>query len=345
MTRRLAVGWPQHHWTWLLRTADRSRAADVPPADDLVFASAGWNLTSNVLSLPRQAAKKHLDVLVTQNFAAPTRTPQVTVIFDVIFESNPEYFTRSERAYLSFIKPLLRWSQKVVTISESSRDQLSALGYLRPWHECTVVPCGVDERFFQDVDRDEVARVRSHYRLPDRFVLYVGRLNARKNLGLLIEAASRLRDTGAGLVIVGNPDGATEDYPAIAERFGIGGRTQFLGSVPDADLVPLYSAATVSAYLSRREGFGLPVLEAMACGTPVVASDESALREVGGDVPIYVDPSSASATAEALDQMLASRELRQERSARGRIRARQFTWDRSADSLVKVIESAVVPKS
>ena len=336
---RLAAGWPQHHWTWFLKNRDRARAAEIPPGHDSVFASFGWNLLSNALVLPRHVARRQLDVLVTQYFAAPTATPQVAVIHDIIFEPHPELFTRRERAYLGMIKPLLRWANTVVTVSEASHEQLQQYGYLRPGQRCVVIPNGVNDRFFNEIDGKSIDRVRSRYDLPARYLLYVGRLNARKNLPRLIESVTRLRDQEIGLVLAGRSEGAAEDYAGFARKLGIEHRVRFLGSVPDEDLHPLYSAATAFVYLSKREGFGLPPLEAMAAEIPVVVSNEPALKEVGGDVPLYVNPEDGGDVVRTLDRVIENRDLRQERAALGRARARLFTWDRTVDALAKVLES------
>jgi len=328
-----------HQWTWLLKRADRERAGALPGGQEVVFRSAGWNLLSNTLVLPGLTSRCRLDALVTQYFAAPTRTPQITVVHDIIFEPHPEFFTRRERLYLGCIKPLLRLADTVVTVSEASRQDLQRYGYLRPGQSCAVIPNGVDDRFFEPVSDDRRHEVRRKFALPDRFLLYVGRLNARKNLDRLIESFSQMRDRSVTLVLAGRTDGAADDYPELAESRGVADRVRFLGSVPDDDLQPLYSLATLFVYLSKREGFGLPPLEALATGVPVVASDEVALREVCAGAATYVIPDDTAAVAAVLDRLLDDTDARDRQAAMGRARAREFTWDRTAAGLVAALDA------
>ena len=334
---RFKTAQPNHRWVCFFRRCDRTSTFELPPCDQAVFSSVGWNLLSNVLLLPRHVSRLGLDVVLTQNFAVPAKVPQVTVVHDVIFESNPSFFTWQERAYLGFIKPLLRWASVVVTISEASRSELCRFGYLRSNQECVVVPPGVSQRFLSLIPPSETARIRERYALPARFVLYVGRLNARKNVGRLIESMAQIEDRSVGLVLAGRAEGATENYAVVAARSGLGHRAAFLGSVPDEDLPALYASAAAVAYLSEHEGFGLPPLEAMAVGVPVVAAPAQAVREVCGDVPFYASPSDEDEITRTLNDVLARPSALTRRIADGRRRARGFTWDRTAALLADIL--------
>jgi glycosyltransferase involved in cell wall biosynthesis len=337
ITTRFKAAAADQDWTFFFRRGDRVHASNVPPCDQAVFASAGWNLLSNALVLPRHVASLGLDVLLTHYFAAPARVPQVTVVYDIIFESNPELFTRKERAYLSFIKPLLRSASVVVTISEQSRSQLTRFGYLGRGQECVVVPPGIDRQFLEPVPVTEISRVRDHYELPARFVLYVGRLNKRKNVGELIAAMAQIKDRSVQLVLAGRADGATEDYASLADQLGLADRVQFLDSVPDEDLASLYASSAVFAYLSEHEGFGLPPVEAMGVGVPVIVAETPVGREVYGDVPFYVAVSDIGEIARTLDDVLAEPRDIGPRLTRGQRRAGTYTWDRTTASLIDVL--------
>ena len=339
ITTRFKAAAADHNWTFFFRRGDRAHSSDVPPCDQAVFASAGWNLLSNLLVLPRHVSSLGLDVLLTHYFAVPARVPQVTVVYDIIFESNPELFTRRERAYLSCIKPLLRSASLVVTISEESRSQLARFGYLGRGQECVVVPPGIDRQFLEPIPATDISRVRDRYALPARFVLYVGRLNTRKNVGKLIAAMAQIKDRSVQLVLAGRAEGATEDYAALAAQLGLVDRVQFLGSVPDEDLASLYASSAALAYLSEHEGFGLPAVEAMGVGVPVVVAETPVGREVYGDVPFYVAVSDIGEIARTLDDVLAEPRGLGPRLTVGQHRAGTYTWDRTTASLIDVLVS------
>jgi glycosyltransferase involved in cell wall biosynthesis len=202
----------------------------------------------------------------------------------------------------------------------------------------TVVSRGVDPRFQPARDSEPMAAVKQRYRLPDRFILYVGTIEPRKNLPRLIGAYRRLREEGVrhGLVIAGGRGWLCDDVFEAAGRDGLGEHIVFTGHVDEDDLLALYQSADVFAYPSLYEGFGLPVLEAMACGVPVVCSDRGSLPEAAGDAALLVDPTDESAMAAALARALHDDDLRREMVDRGLRRAREFTWDRVARGFLSV---------
>ncbi len=204
----------------------------------------------------------------------------------------------------------------------------------------TVVSRGVDPRFQTARHLEPIAAVKRKYRLPDRFILYVGTLEPRKNLARLIGAYRRLREEGAchALVIAGARGWLCDDVFEAAGRDGLREHIIFTGHVGEDDLLALYQSADVFAYPSLYEGFGLPVLEAMACGVPVVCSDRGSLPEAAGDAALLVDPTDESAIAAALARALRDDDLRRELVARGLRRAREFTWDRVARSFLSVYQ-------
>jgi glycosyltransferase involved in cell wall biosynthesis len=204
----------------------------------------------------------------------------------------------------------------------------------------TVVSLGVDSRFQPARCPGSVAAVKRKYRLPDRFILYVGTLEPRKNLARLIGAYRRLREEGVqhGLVIAGGRGWLCDDVFEAAGRDGLGEHVIFTGHVDEDDLLALYQSADVFAFPSLYEGFGLPVLEAMACGVPVVCSDRGSLPEAAGDAALLVDPTDESAIAAALARALRDDDLRRELVARGLRRAREFTWDKVARNFLSVYQ-------
>ena len=185
--------------------------------------------------------------------------------------------------------------------------------------------------------------VRARYRLPDRFILGLGTLEPRKNFARLIAAFGQLvRETGLphALVIGGKPGWLYEDIYRQANQEDLAGRVLFPGFVADEDLPALYSLADVFVFPSLYEGFGIPVLEAMACGTPVVTSNNSSLPEAAGSAALMVEATDSTELAEAIAKVLNDTELRRRMIAAGYDQARRFTWQRSAQALLEAYERA-----
>jgi glycosyltransferase involved in cell wall biosynthesis len=182
--------------------------------------------------------------------------------------------------------------------------------------------------------------VRERYGLPDRFILSLGVIEPRKNLPRLLQAVALLNHAGKSLplVIAGHPRNAQHRDELRQTAARDGSAVHFLGEVPEPDLPPLLGAATLLAFVSLAEGFGLPLLEAMACGTPVVASRIAALAEVGGDAALYVDPDDPDAIAAAIQSLAQDSALHQRFQRAGLEQARQFSWAVAAQTLRAVFD-------
>jgi glycosyltransferase involved in cell wall biosynthesis len=196
---------------------------------------------------------------------------------------------------------------------------------------------------YRPVGTDAQREMRRKHQLPDRYVLSVGSLEPGKNRGRLIRAYSDATGTGddCPLIIVGQPAWQYEADYHLVRQLHLDQRVRFLGYVPDDDLPAMYSAATAFAYPSLYEGFGLPVLEAMACGTPVLTSNTSATAEVAGDAALLVDPWNEHAIQASLSRLLTDDALQDELRQRGFKRAAQFSWDRTARETLAIYEAAV----
>jgi glycosyltransferase involved in cell wall biosynthesis len=258
-------------------------------------------------------------------------------VHDLAFLHDPSKFSRQGVRVMRRSLDVMRDAATLVlTSSETSRRDLEAAGIDST--RVRVIPLGVDAAVAPAAD---VEQVRRRYRLPERFVLFVGTLEPRKNLTRLAAAVDRL-DEPLPLVVAG-PDGWGAAIPAAGV---IRRELQFLGFVPPADLRALYAAAALFAYPSEREGFGLPVAEAMAQGTPVVTSSGTATEEVAGGAAVLVDPydvdSIAAGLVEAERQSAAL-------AAAGRRRAGELTWDataqRTLDAYRDVVRAAVAAAS
>jgi alpha-1,3-rhamnosyl/mannosyltransferase len=265
------------------------------------------------------------------------RLPTVLTFYDLIPLQHPE--TVSRRARLLFrltMRMALSVSAHVVSISEAARRDLLAHFKLPP-ERVTTTPLAADARFHLQ-PAEEIARVRDKYGLPEEMVLFVGINKPHKNLVRLIEAFAKLVQQGssAALVLAGPWD---ERYPETMQAIDglrAEGRVRLLGQVADADLPALYAAATVFVLPSRYEGFGLPVLEAMACGVPVACSNTSSLAEIVGEAAITFDPHSADAISAAIGQLLSDGELRRQMAQLGMEQAVRFTWEKTAAQTLQV---------
>lgn len=279
---------------------------------------------------------------------AASQAPLVVTVHDVAFVRYPERFSRhGVRTMTRSLDVIRRRAELVLCSSTATMDDLERAGIGRD--RLRFVPLGVEAR---DVSDDEVARMRVERDLPDRFVLFVGTLEPRKNLPRLVAAMARL-DESLPLVVVGAdgwgsvPDAMAEAGAGSASASGGGvgaaaGRqvdVRFLGALSDADLAACYLAATVFAYPSEWEGFGLPVAEAMAHGVPVVTSRGTSMEEVAGGAAVLVDPAHvddiARGLCEALDPV-----GRDERSASGRRRASELSWAATTDATIAAYREA-----
>jgi glycosyltransferase involved in cell wall biosynthesis len=260
----------------------------------------------------------------------------VFTLHDLIFLFHPETHKPLNRWFLTLMMPrFLRAADAVIAVSEcTKRDAIRF--YRIPEEKITVIYEGVNPRF-RPASPETIAAVRARYNLPEHFILYVGTIEPRKNLTALLEAFHHLLAThDLRLVIVGKKGWLYEGFFRRLRELGLGDRVIFTGYVPDEDLPAIYSAADLFVFPSLYEGFGLPVLEAMACGTPVICSNTSSLPEVAGDAAFLVDPTDVCSLAGAMEQALTDEHLRSELMAKGLERARWFTWEKAAAKTLEV---------
>jgi alpha-1,3-rhamnosyl/mannosyltransferase len=245
--------------------------------------------------------------------------PTVLTCYDVIPLVFPNYFSALQRIlYRSTNRLALRAARRVLVISEATRRDLQKYFGVAP-AKMVVTPLAADPAF-APASAEQVAAVRAKFSLPAEYVLYLGSNKPHKNLATLLRAVEKITTP---LVVAGAYD---VRYPIAPHN----GKTILLRDVSEADLPALYSGATVFVFPSLYEGFGLPPLEAMACGAPVICSNTSSLPEVVGDAALLVNPHAANEIADAIERVLTNPALRDELRAKGLAHAQKFSWERTA---------------
>lgn len=297
------------------------------------------------LTLSAELRKNPVDVLHVQFTAPPfAPCPVVVSIHDLSFEHLPETFKRRSWAQLRLtVRRSARKATHILALSEHARADIVATYGISP-DRVTAIPLAAADRFQPVVDERELQRVRHTYGIAGDYILTVGSIQPRKNLGRLIAAYARLRtDAKVGpphLVIVGRQAWLVGETLRAIRDSGFSDSIILTGYVPDDDLPALYSGARCFVYPSFFEGFGLPPLEAMRCGVPVVAGNRTSLVEVVGDAGVLVDPLNPEAIATGLSQVLSDEDLRQELGARGLERSGLFNWRETAKRTLEVYERA-----
>lgn len=277
----------------------------------------------------------------TEHLLLPLRdVPTVLTVHDLIFKLFPQHHKRLNYWYLNVAMPLyVRRADAIIAVSQATKNDLIRY-YGTPDHKITVVHEAAAPHF-RVAKPEEVTRVRAKYQLPERFLLAVGTIEPRKNLSRLAESLARLRrdDPRLHLVVVGAKGWLFEGFFNRIQELGLQDVVHFPGYVPDDDLPAVFGAALVYVMASVYEGAGLPVLEAMACGVPVVSSRESSMPELGADIPHYFDPYDVNHMTNVIGMVVADDHRRAEMSAAGPERAKSFSWDRAARETLAVYRS------
>jgi glycosyltransferase involved in cell wall biosynthesis len=260
-------------------------------------------------------------------------SPSVVTIHDCIHLMFPQYLP-NRRAYLyarTVMWAAAKRASAILTVSEASKRDILRFFDVPP-EKVVVVHNAIDERFWTPPAAEDVARVRERYQLEHGFVLYAGNIKPHKNLERLIDAFAEIR-RGAledlKLLIIGDEISKLPALRRAVHRHHLHAHVRFLGYVSDETLAVLYRLAALFVFPSLYEGFGLPPLEAMASGAPVVTSNVSSLPEVTGDAAVLVDPTDTQSIVHGMQRVLTDPELAERLRRRGPVRAREFSWDRS----------------
>jgi glycosyltransferase involved in cell wall biosynthesis len=296
------------------------------------------------LTLSAELRKHPVDVLHVQFTAPPfCPCPMVVSIHDLSFEHLPQTFNRRSRTQLRLtVRHSARRATKILTLSEHTRRDVIDTYEIEP-DKVTAIPLAAPAHFGPIKDDKELQRVRHNYGIDRDYVLAVGSIQPRKNLVRLVKAYAALRGAHTGnrypqLVLAGKCGWLYDETFRALEQTGVKDSVVLTGYVPETDLPALYSGALCFVYPSFFEGFGLPPLEAMKCGAPVIVGDATSLPEVVGDAALKVDPYDVSAIAAAIDGLINNSELRRELSVKGLRRAKMFDWKDTAQRTLKVYE-------
>lgn len=331
-----------------------------PPLDDFPKERMGWKYkilkpqrlwTRIALPLALFAARQKPDIIFSPTHYVPRFVPKqikrVVTIFDLSFLHFPEMFTKKDLWQLkNWTKFSGENADQIITISEFSKEDICR-EYALAKNKVTVAYPGFDEKEFGVKSSElRIEAVKKKYGAVDNYLIYIGTIQPRKNLVRLMEAFARIVQDikGSELVVVGKTTGEGkqgwmyEDILKAPKELGIEDKVKFLGFVPTEDLSLLLSGAVAFIQPSLWEGFGIPVVEAMANGVPVIVSNVSSLPEVVGKAGILVDPYSIDQIEQAIRLLVTDKKLRQEYSKEGIIQAKKFSWDKMAEEVLKVFE-------
>ena len=343
---------------------DHDCTAVTPPVNRTVFDDPAWPGKGRVQALSLAPRRPALQALWRQYlFAGVARRlrvdlvhypaflgclrcdlPSVVTIPDLVWRSHRETVPpRKRRYYDRVIGDTMARAARIITISDATRAELTE-HFPQHANKTTTVHLGVDRTVFRPLDdATDLARVRSAYKLPEVFILALSTLEPRKNLSHLIRAFELVAPDApeVSLVLAGKAGYEADRLRAQAKASAVGERIVFPGHIAAADLPLLYNLATLFAFPSLSEGFGLPILEAMACGVPVLTGNRSAMREVAGDAAELVDPVTPEAIADGLRRLLHDASRRSACVDRGRVRAEAVPWERTAAETLRIYEAAV----
>ena len=317
------------------RPDDREALASLGENFRAVPETAGNYSFAEQVKIPLAVRRERVTLFHAPHYVLPplVTCPSVVTIHDCIHLMFPQYLpNRRSLAYArTSISLAARRATRVLTVSESSKRDILRFVDVRP-EKIDVIYNSYDERFGGEPKEEDMDRVRERYQLHDQFVLYAGNVKPHKNLERLIEAFQLVRNRGLAhlkLVLIGDDISKYTALRRAVHRHQLHKYVRFLGYLPEETLAVMYRLAGVFVFPSLYEGFGLPPLEAMASGTPVVTSNVSSLPEVAGNAAVLVDPYDAHAIADGIYRVLTDEQLRADLRRLGLARAKQFSWEAS----------------
>lgn len=340
---------PQQEWIVFLDKKDKHLPFPFEGANiTLQYVWADNNLLSNLFILPQYIKKLSVRTTLFQMFPSfNNKLTSMAFVHDVLFREFPQFFTWKERLYFFPMMWLTRRAARIVATTSYVADDLVKLGYVQNRSHIDIVPLGVSAEFkpAEQHNSNWLKQVSEKFALPSRFVLFVGRLNVRKNIENLLRALPLLYNPTIAVVIVGKEDWKSPNLQSLLLDPQIKRRIIFTGGVTNEELSAIYALAKIFCFPSYAEGFGLPPLEAMASGVPVVVSDRTALPEVCGDAAVYINPEEPQSIADGINLLLTDENIYTLKRNAGLKRARLFSWKNSATQLMESIMKTSNPST
>jgi glycosyltransferase involved in cell wall biosynthesis len=360
------VGSSQVAFQWLMELNKIDKKNDyivylpVKPTSDMLGERQKWRYEVlpnkplwTVFSLSPAIRRQKFDVFFSPTHYAPlfAPCPQVISILDLSYKHFPELFKKKDLLKLNLWGGYsVRSARKIITISRSAKNDIIREYRVDPKRVIVIYPglkFEIRNSKFETNHKSEMSnskQILNKYGIDGSYILFVGTLQPRKNIVRLVEAFSMLKSYNLHLIIVGRRGWKYEEILRSPERFGVSGRVHFLEDVTDEDLPAFYKSAEIFVLPSLYEGFGLPVLEAMKYGCPVLTSNASSLPEAGGSAAVYFNPEDASDIAQKIEKVLSDKELANDMIKKGHEQVKKFSWEKSARQVLKVLEDVGNPK-
>lgn len=319
------------------------------PNFKIIFLNSPNRFWWNLWALPNYLRQNPVDIFHTQYIAPfwlPKNIKLVLTIHDISFSFFPKYIKKSDLFFLKTLLPRsIKRAEKIITVSQNERREIIDF-YKVPAEKVDFAYNGVDyEKFTKDFSNEEKEKVRKKYGLPGNFLLYIGTLQPRKNIPVLVEALKILSDKynllALKLVLTGNRKSHNFDkkIDEVIKKYSLQENVIFPGWIDEEDKPVLYKLAQCFVFPSFYEGFGIPIVEAMAAGIPVISSNASCFPEVGRNAALYADPQNAEEFSEKIRQALADENLRDDLIKRGQEIAKEYSWQKTAEKILAVYKS------
>ena len=305
---------------------------------------ARLNMLSNLFVLPSYAKQLNLDAVLFQTFSPKGKSfKSIVFIHDVLFEDYPEHFTWKERLYFKPLKWTIVFADRILTTTEYVSKELARLHFTKATQQVDIVPLGVKTVFKSrhQHGNEFLKTVKQKYNLPDLYILFVGRLNSRKNIQGVIGSLAFLNDKSINVVVAGDRSWKKAPLRRLTSDKRIRERVIFTGPVTDEELAAIYAMAKIFCFPSFAEGFGLPPLEAMASGVPVIVSNNTAMPEVCDNAALFIDPHDPRTIADKINDLLQNIGLYNQKVTEGLQWSSQYNWRRTAEGIMKSIFAAL----
>lgn len=325
----------KHEIVPILRKKDYLKSKKIFPKSNPIFCSISNPLLSNYFEIPFLKRANEMDIIITQNFSPIFgKFKKVNYVHDIIFEDYPEFFTFVEKIYFKLMYFSSKKSDLVITISKNEKQRLKKYNYSK---NIEYIYHGVDYELTKHSGDSSIKD-----KLPNQYLLTVGRLNDRKNLGNTIKAFEKINDSNFFLIVIGEK---SWKFKELKINDSIKNRIIFMQNLSPHDLSTIYRNAYASIFLSLEEGFGLPILESMYFGLPVILSNCSVMPEISGDAGIKVNPFNIQEISSAMNRIINDKEMFKDQQNLSLTRSKFFSWKSSVDKIVYHCEKLIVNKN